>query len=430
VAVATPAAVSGRPQFSIITKALTANGEEETPRFSAIASSTIVDRAGDEITLRALEKMQEQFRAGLTIFVDHNKSAYNAFGTTDTADIREGGNDKDGNRIWDLHIGGVVNQPSPRAMELWRSMSGGFVKFGASIGAFVVEHERRKGGGIRIDDIDAYEASIVGVPMNQRSWAYYAAKAVKSLYGDPDMEDAAMGDQVILSNGLDVTTSNTTTTISTSVEKEMDEAEVAKAVCPSCGGDGPNAIGDCKNAYHSSDWDEKASDTDHDGDNPAAGDDPDNDGKSADALIAASDDTKEATLDAPEAVDAATPETATEDGQEAPEATPETASADKALVAAPEDVVELIGHVRKMAAAVSDRDEKIAALSDRATAAEAERDRLALENEEAKRAIERLLSLPLRRQAVGVVSGLSRRLPDFFDPSIQKTLDNISGDND
>lgn len=186
------------PEFSIITKAL-AGGTNEAGRrrFNAIASSTVTDRQGDEISLKALQQMAAKFREGVTIFTDHKNEVFNAFGTTDSAEIVEGGVDpKSGARIWDLKIAGNVNEPNPNAIQLHESITGGYVKLGCSIDAFVTDHKPKQAGRYDIDGLDVFAASIVGVPANQRSWAQKAVRAIKSFYGEPEEDDVNEGVEV------------------------------------------------------------------------------------------------------------------------------------------------------------------------------------------------------------------------------------------
>ena len=46
-----------------------------------------------------------------------------------------------------------------------------------SVGAIVKAHQRNKDGGLDIEHVDCKEGSIVGIPMNQRSWTQKAATA-------------------------------------------------------------------------------------------------------------------------------------------------------------------------------------------------------------------------------------------------------------
>lgn len=175
-------------EFRFVTKALSIEPSEEPGkrRFKTIASSTIRDGVADEIKMSALEDMARSFQRGLNIFIDHKHSAENVFGRSDMAEIKQAGENDPvtGQPVWDLHIGGVVNEPNPRAVQLADSIDGGYVTFGTSVGAIVKQHKRNGDGGMDIYHVDCKEASIVGIPMNQRSWTYKAAKAAQGLVDD------------------------------------------------------------------------------------------------------------------------------------------------------------------------------------------------------------------------------------------------------
>jgi hypothetical protein len=185
-------------EFRFITNAMTAEdvtaSDGTTPRrFRAVASSTITDLAGNTISPKALLEMRDDFRRGLTIFMDHDYTNVvdKVFGTSDSAEVVQTG-EKDkrtGAPIYDLVIAGPVNEPNPKAVQLHDSIKGGYVKFGTSIGAIIRKHQRDKEtGGMFIDSLSAKEASIVGIPKNQRSWAYKASVAAETL-PDEDLED-------------------------------------------------------------------------------------------------------------------------------------------------------------------------------------------------------------------------------------------------
>lgn len=182
------------PKFEIISKAIeiASPGDDGKRRFRLTASSTIEDRAGDEITREALEKAAGAFRDGITIFMDHDfKRVSSAFGLSDSAQVIQRGIDpKSGKAIWDLDIEGVVNTPNPRAAQLADTIDGGYAKLGASLTAYVRKHAKKPNGGMLITEIEPLEASVVGIAENQRSWAHKAAVAIKSFGGQiPDFED-------------------------------------------------------------------------------------------------------------------------------------------------------------------------------------------------------------------------------------------------
>lgn len=206
------------PKFNIITKAIQSapTGDDGRRRFRATASSTVVDRSGDEIDVAALQKAAEQFRQGITIYMDHDfKHVESAFGLTDHAELIQRGNDpKSGAPIWDLDVSGVVNTPNPRAVQLADSIDGGFAKFGTSITAYVRKHRRHpETGGMKIAEIDVVEASIVGVPDNQRSWAQKAALAIKSFNFPTEDEE-----ETIVTKELDDTAHETAETVEAAAE--------------------------------------------------------------------------------------------------------------------------------------------------------------------------------------------------------------------
>ncbi len=240
-AIDNPAAVPeiDGPKFQIITKAIAQApaGEDGRRRFRATASSTVIDRSGDEIELAALQKAAEQFRQGITIYMNHDfKNVESAFGLTDGAQLIQRGNDpKSGAPIWDLDIEGVVNVPNPRAVQLADSIDGGYAKFGASITAYVRKHARHpKTGGLKIADVDVVEASIVGVPDNQRSWAQKAAIAIKSFGVDreqieEDLADLETGEIIQKADTQESITADVDGDEVISKEAEVPESESAEA---------------------------------------------------------------------------------------------------------------------------------------------------------------------------------------------------------
>lgn len=191
----TPTAASEGPKFRILTKAFAPTPPTEGDgkrRFRLTLSSTIVDRSGDEIEMSALQKMADQFREGRTIFMDHKRTDVvdAAFGLSDSAELIQRGFDPKTNApIWDLDVGGVVNTPNPRAVQLADSIDGGFVRLGASVTAIVRKHQAKPTRGMKIADVDVLEGSVVGVGDNPRAWAHKAAVAVKSYGGNPEDEE-------------------------------------------------------------------------------------------------------------------------------------------------------------------------------------------------------------------------------------------------
>ena len=459
--------------------------------------------------------------------------------------------------IYDLNIAGGVNEPNPDAVQLHDSLAGGYVRLGCSIDAFVTDHRPKQAGRYDIDGLDVFAASIVGVPMNQRSWTQKAVRAIKGFTGDPEDEEgsestpeaveapeAVLGAEkgiggaildsiakaVVEHEGCDDCAdeiakgdlsakqrkrlpaeefacpekrkypindaAHVRAALSrvadpandqcgkakilaaarrmgigdheqkslmsddellawaaanpAEVPEDFDDPEIAEKgldtadgaalqrqdlegsedKCASCGHPEPCSCTDCpcEAAGH------HASDTDNDGDDPAAGYDPDHDGKSIDSLV----DSKVSLSDEPGTL-AAIIKSATEGGQEAaPAASPEPApspdteptvpAAVRKAVYESEDVVSLFQHVKVLMKSIETRDDTIVSLSKSLSEATGERDRLAAENAEARQVIEKMLAMPLRAKTVGYVAGLDERLPDFLAPEVKKFLSDIAGE--
>ena len=404
------------PRFTIVTKALAGEEVEGKPRFRAIASSTIVDRDGDEISLKALQQMAAKFRDGVTIFTDHENKVANAYGTTDSAEIVQAGNDpKTGTAIWDLAISGPVNEPSPNAMQLHRSISGGYVKLGCSIDAFVLEHTRKKSGGLNVDGLDVFAASIVGVPANQRSWTQKAVRAIKSFHPDeeddvvpPDVNEGLelhegdVGELVVHPDGtsdatlvakagtpeaeawLDANSETVELTDAAATDEVVDEA-VEKAAdndgdetCPACGKG--RSAGDCSNNFHTAE-------------------------KSVDESAS---DVQESAQE--------TPETASTDTTEA-----DTPIEEKTASVPTEDVHALMGHIERLVKEIGYLRAENAALTDKNTALEASNKAVYGEVELAKQVIGKVMEIPLRSKTAAYVSDFTD-VHKLFDPDIAAYL--------
>ncbi len=420
------------PKFNIITKAMAGETDEAgRRRFKATASSTITDRQGDEISLEALKQMARSFREGITIFTDHKNEVANAFGTTDSAQIIQRGHDaKTGEPIYDLDIGGTVNEPNAAMVQLHESITGGYVKLGCSIDAFVLEHEPKQAGRYSVKSIDVFAASIVGVPANQRSWTQKAVRAIKSFYGEPEEDDVLITDhdgievsleepttssntissKVVIKNGLPeggnwldqssdnlLSNESTTAVLETPEEppaeapaeepedetkaddEKPDDGEVEKAMddkCPDCG-KGHDAEG-CSNSYHST-------------------------AKSVDG----------------------------EGGQESASETPETAPTDDAVTDTPieekatsvsaEDVRGLLAHVERLVKEIEGLRAERATLIARAEALESENKAVLGEVELAKQVIGKVMEQPLRSKTAAYVTEFTD-VHQLFDPDVADYL--------
>lgn len=390
--------------FRFITNSLTSDAQVEgggaRRRFRAVASSTITDLMGNTISLRALTQMRDAFRAGLPIFMDHDHENVvdKVFGQSDSADIIQTAerDKRTGAPIYDLIVAGVVNEPNPKAVQLYDSIVGGYVKFGASIGAIVKEHKRdRDTGGMLINGISVKEASVVGIAKNQRSWVYQASLAAADLPNDDNLSDdddeqvdEPAETQVIASNGEALqqwvmpTAANQTGNVS-GTPITLGEVGVETIT-------------------------------------PIAGDDN------------ISDNLERTVTPAPdEAAVAATEDETTPGGQEADEATPETAPAtvdeadpateQKAEVEV-EDVAALVAHVKGLVEEIGRLRLENERLSGEIVTVKASFDRLSSVEEDATTAIQKVMSLPLRRRAVGHVEDFVNRYPQF-DPRVSAYIE-------
>jgi flagellin-like hook-associated protein FlgL len=163
------------------------------------ASSTIRDLVGDEILPVAIEKMADQARQNMTIFLNHSYQVpEDVLGSVKDAQIIQRGSDEEGNPIIDLDFDVSVEDANPRAVQTWEAIDNG-TKLGTSIGAQVRHATKKKGGGMVIDDILLLEASIVGIPANPRSWVQSAIKSIKSLDDvTPVVEEETIVDDEII----------------------------------------------------------------------------------------------------------------------------------------------------------------------------------------------------------------------------------------
>ena len=406
-------------EFRFVSKSLGIDppAEEGGPRrFKMIASSTIFDGDKDEVKMSALEDLRASFEKGLNIFTDHKIAVDNVFGRTDTAFIKNSGeiDPKTGSPIYDLHVSGPVNEPNPRMVQLADSIDGGYVQFGASIGAKVTEHKRNKSGGMDIYHLAGKEASLVGIPANQRSWTYKAAKAAQAL------EDAA--EHVDEDDDEVEKTSDDTNTITvpsgSGLGPDVIEALAQKAeTCADCGhGAGCDCdTCDCSTGAHSTKSLDLGDAIRKEDAAPEIDPTPDDseDGQEAEGATPAE----------PEA-EVATPETASDEPAE------EDDDAETAKSFSEADVIALVGHARRMAAEIgklqTERDDLKAQL-EVAKGEKTEADTLV---EAAEKAIEKLLGMPLQRKAVATVEELragdagsefAQRFPTL-DPAIEKAI--------
>lgn len=174
--------------FKIYTNALKAYESEDGERYVAgTTSSTIRDLHGDEMSLDALKTMAETAKQNMTVFLNHNYNVpEDLFGSATDAQIVKRYDTETNEEVYDLDLNiRVVNEDeNPEALRAYRAIKRG-VKLGLSIGARVEKARRKAADGdkpesILIEKVRLLEASVVGIPANQRSYLQNALKSIKS----------------------------------------------------------------------------------------------------------------------------------------------------------------------------------------------------------------------------------------------------------
>lgn len=184
-------------EFKIYTNALKAYENESGERFVAgTTSSTIRDLHGDEMSLNALKSMADTARQNMTVFLNHNYNVpEDLFGSAMDAQIVKRFDSETGQEVYDLDLNiRVVNEDeNPEALRAYRAIKRG-VKLGLSIGARVEKASRKAASdgqpeSIVIEKVRLMEASVVGIPANQRSYLHSALKSIKSAGVNLDLLD-------------------------------------------------------------------------------------------------------------------------------------------------------------------------------------------------------------------------------------------------
>lgn len=177
------------PTFKIFSGALKAFEKEvdgQNRRYlSCTASSTVEDLHGDVMTDDCVMDMAPQAKSkGMTIFLNHSyKWPEDVFGKTTDARIVNRTANADGKPIYDLDLEIQLNEANERAINSYTAIKEQGIKAGVSIGAMITEWDYRDEeegfwGGLEIKKVDLLEASIVGIPANQRSWVVNALTAL------------------------------------------------------------------------------------------------------------------------------------------------------------------------------------------------------------------------------------------------------------
>jgi starvation-inducible DNA-binding protein len=174
--------------FKLFTGTLKAYETESGDRFvSGTTSSTIRDLHGDAMAMSALKSMEETAKQNMTVFLNHNYNVpEDLFGSATDARIVKRIDEETGEEVYDLDIDVKVcpEDENPQAMQAYRAIKRG-VKLGLSIGARVEHADKKRDDKSGVDTyiinkVRLLEASVVGIPANQRSYLHNAVKSLRS----------------------------------------------------------------------------------------------------------------------------------------------------------------------------------------------------------------------------------------------------------
>jgi len=188
--------------FKLFTGTLKAYETETGERYvSGTTSSTIRDLHGDAMAMSALKSMEETAKQNMTVFLNHNYNVpEDLFGSAIDARIVKRVDGETGEEVYDLDIDVQVcpEDENPQAMQAYRAIKRG-VKLGLSIGARVenADKKRDEKSGIDtyvINKVRLLEASVVGIPANQRSYLHNAVKSLRSKPEEGEVEHAIIHD--------------------------------------------------------------------------------------------------------------------------------------------------------------------------------------------------------------------------------------------
>ena len=182
--------------FKVFTNALKAyEGPNGDLFVTGTTSSTIRDLHGDEMTLNAIRTMADTAKQNMTIFLNHNYMVpEDLFGSVTDARVVKRWDSEAGSEVYDLDIDVLVckEDENPEAMRAYKAIKRG-VKLGLSIGARVDRVSKKKDASTGedtyvIDSVKLMEASVVGIPANQRSYLQNAVKSLKAAEKSGDFE--------------------------------------------------------------------------------------------------------------------------------------------------------------------------------------------------------------------------------------------------
>lgn len=186
------------PKMKIFTGGMTAKDVDASTRktLHCTASSTVEDLHGDTMTLECVRDMATQARTKeLTIFLNHRYSVpEDVFGKVFASQVQNSGDkDENGQEIWDLHLDLALASSSDRVDKTYNLIKQDQIVLGVSIGAYILEYDFKDKdagfwGGLIINRVLLVEASIVGIPANQRSWVQNGVLAIGKSLGLPERD--------------------------------------------------------------------------------------------------------------------------------------------------------------------------------------------------------------------------------------------------
>jgi starvation-inducible DNA-binding protein len=190
--------------FKVYTNALKAYEAPDGELYvTGTTSSTIRDLHGDEMTLNAIRTMADTAKQNMTIFLNHNYNVpEDLFGSVTDARVVKRFDAETNQEVYDLDIDVLVckEDENPEAMRAYKAIKRG-VKLGLSIGARVDRVSKKKDNKTGedtyvIDSVKLMEASVVGIPANQRSYLQNAVKSLKAAEkaGELTLEEKAATD--------------------------------------------------------------------------------------------------------------------------------------------------------------------------------------------------------------------------------------------
>jgi phage head maturation protease len=240
----------------------TSIGPDGNKRLHGVASSTITDRHGDDMSVTALSDMERSAQQNMTIFLNHSYNVpEDVAGSVERASLSRSAQDPD---IHDLSLDIVVNKANERAVKAWEAIDGG-TKLGLSIGAMIPDGgaTRKDNGAYTINHVELLETSLVGVPANPRSWVEYAVKALDG-YAQGTETRIVDGEVTVTDFGLGTVEETKDVGLRQEDSDKLDAA-LEDGICNGCGGDKKRPKKGCKSAWHEHEEAEKSVDGEDEG---------------------------------------------------------------------------------------------------------------------------------------------------------------------